>query len=65
MAKYPTQEKVAIGDSVTDINMSLAADLVFARDRLMQYLDLEDQPYVQWQDFFEIKDYLAAHWQGR
>jgi 2-hydroxy-3-keto-5-methylthiopentenyl-1-phosphate phosphatase len=32
MAKYPAQEKMALGDSVTDINMSLAADLVLARD---------------------------------
>ena len=63
MAKHPTQEKIAIGDSVTDINMSLAADLVFARDRLMQYLNTENKPYVQWEDFFEIKDYLAARWQ--
>lgn len=62
MKQYPTQEKIAIGDSVTDINMSLAADLVFARDRLMGYLDRENKPYVSWQDFFEIKDYLAALW---
>lgn len=41
MMNYPAQEKIAIGDSVTDINMSLAADLVFARDALMQYLDPE------------------------
>ena len=32
MENYPAVEKIAIGDSVTDINMSLAADLVFARD---------------------------------
>lgn len=63
MAKYPAQEKIAIGDSVTDINMSLAADLVFARDRLIDYLDLEYQPYVRWQNFGEIKNYLTAHWQ--
>lgn len=62
MNQHPTQEKIAIGDSVTDINMSLAADLVFARDRLMQYLDTENKPYVPWQDFFEIKDYLTALW---
>lgn len=62
MAQYPPQEKIAIGDSVTDINMSLAADLVFARDRLMGYLDRENKPYIQWQDFFEIKDYLSARW---
>ena len=32
MNNYPAEIKVAIGDSVTDINMSLAADLVFARE---------------------------------
>jgi 2-hydroxy-3-keto-5-methylthiopentenyl-1-phosphate phosphatase len=63
MAQYSAPEKIAIGDSVTDINMSLAADLVFARDRLKQYLDLENKPYIQWHDFFEIRDYLAAMWQ--
>lgn len=49
-----------VGDSVTDINMSLAADLVFARDPLKQYLDAENKPYVQCHDFWEIRDYLAA-----
>ncbi|PSB09099.1 2-hydroxy-3-keto-5-methylthiopentenyl-1-phosphate phosphatase [Pleurocapsa sp. CCALA 161] len=63
MAQYSAEEKIAIGDSVTDINMSLAADLVFARDRLKHYLDTENKPYVQWHDFFEIRDYLAASWQ--
>ncbi|MGL5835959.1 MAG: HAD-IB family phosphatase [Waterburya sp.] len=63
MAQYSAEEKVAIGDSVTDINMSLAADLVFARDRLQQYLAEENKSYVPWQDFFEIRDYLAARWQ--
>jgi 2-hydroxy-3-keto-5-methylthiopentenyl-1-phosphate phosphatase len=63
MAQYSAEEKIAIGDSVTDINMSLAADLVFARDRLKQYLDEENKPYIQWHDFWEIRDYLAASWQ--
>lgn len=62
MAQYPTEEKIAIGDSVTDINMALAADLVFARDRLVGYLDAENKSYIQWQDFFEIRDRLAHHW---
>lgn len=31
MAQYPATETIAIGDSVTDINMALQADLVFAR----------------------------------
>ena len=63
MKKYPADLKVAIGDSVTDINMSLAADLVFARDRLQQYLDAEQKAYLPWSDFWEIRDYLAASWQ--
>ena len=63
MGQYPATEKIAIGDSVTDINMSLAADLVFARDRLMGYLDHENKPYVQWQDFFDVRDHLASRWQ--
>jgi 2-hydroxy-3-keto-5-methylthiopentenyl-1-phosphate phosphatase len=65
MNKYTAQEKIAIGDSVTDINMSLAADLVFARDRLQHYLDLEHKSYIQWHDFFEIRDYLAAKVSGK
>ena len=32
MAQYPAENTIAIGDSVTDINMALTADLVFARD---------------------------------
>ena len=60
MERYPASQKIAIGDSVTDINMSLAADLVFARDRLIQYLDSENKSYIPWQNFWEIKNYLAA-----
>ena len=60
MAQYPAAEKIAIGDSVTDINMALAADLVFARDRLVGYLDAENKPYIEWQDFFDIRDRLAT-----
>jgi len=63
MKKHPADLQVAIGDSVTDINMSLAADLVFARDRLQQYLDVEQKSYVRWSDFWEIRDYLADSWQ--
>ena len=63
MNLYSAEEKIAIGDSVTDINMALAADLVFARDRLRQYLDTEDKPYLLWQNFFDIKDRLATRWQ--
>ncbi len=62
MANYPTSETIAIGDSVTDINMALKADLVFARDRLIDYLTTENKPYVAWNDFFDIRDYLMNLW---
>jgi 2-hydroxy-3-keto-5-methylthiopentenyl-1-phosphate phosphatase len=63
MANYPAQETIAIGDSVTDINMALNADLVFARDRLIDYMRSENKPYIPWNDFFEIRDRLAERWQ--
>jgi 2-hydroxy-3-keto-5-methylthiopentenyl-1-phosphate phosphatase len=59
MAKYPAIESIAIGDSVTDINMALQADLVFARDRLIEYLEAEGKAYIPWQNFRDIRDYLA------
>jgi 2-hydroxy-3-keto-5-methylthiopentenyl-1-phosphate phosphatase len=39
VSQYQIEEWVAIGDSVTDLNMAMAAPLVFARSRLSQYLD--------------------------
>jgi 2-hydroxy-3-keto-5-methylthiopentenyl-1-phosphate phosphatase len=63
MARYPAQETIAIGDSVTDINMALKADLVFARDRLVDYMRSENKPYIPWNDFFDIRDRLVEKWQ--
>ena len=60
MAKYSATEAIAIGDSVTDINMALHADLVFARDRLIGYLEAENKPYLKWNNFFDVRDYLKA-----
>lgn len=62
MERYPNLEKIAIGDSITDLNMALAAPIVFARDRLAKYLEDYQKPYIQWTDFFEIRDYLSQHW---
>lgn len=59
MSKYSAEETIAIGDSVTDINMALKANLVFARDRLIEYMEAENKPYIPWNDFFDIRDYLA------
>lgn len=62
MAHYPARETIAIGDSVTDINMALKADLVFARDRLVDYMKSANKPYIEWNDFFDIRDRLVQRW---
>ncbi|AFY57505.1 haloacid dehalogenase superfamily protein, subfamily IB, phosphoserine phosphatase [Rivularia sp. PCC 7116] len=62
MEKYPADEKIAIGDSLTDLNMSLQVPMVFARDRLAQYLEEHSKPYILWNDFIDIRDRLADLW---
>ncbi|MCX7595727.1 MAG: HAD-IB family phosphatase [Fischerella sp.] len=62
MEKYPADETIAIGDSLTDLNMALATPIVFARDRLAQYLAEHQKPYIPWNNFLEIRDYLADLW---
>ncbi len=58
MAQYSDVEKIAIGDSITDFNMALETPIVFARDRLAQYLNEQQKPYIPWNDFFQVRDYL-------
>ena len=62
MDLYESDQKVAIGDSVTDVNMALSAPLVFARDRLAQYLNEQEKSYIFWNDFVEIREDLARRW---
>ena len=64
MAQHPAEEQIAIGDSVTDLEMSLYAPVVFARDRLIQYLDEHNRPYIPWNDFFDIGEQLSQWWQN-
>lgn len=60
MRQYDAKEKIAIGDSITDLQMAMAADVVFARDRLAQYLQERGKFYIEWQDFFDVRDTLAT-----
>ena len=62
MDRYAGDEKIAIGDSLTDLNMALQTPMVFARDRLAEYLDECQKSYIYWHDFFEIRDYLEKLW---
>jgi 2-hydroxy-3-keto-5-methylthiopentenyl-1-phosphate phosphatase len=61
MGKYQYQQAIAIGDSLTDINMALKADLVFARKHLQEYLDQEGKSYIPWETFDDIRQYLETH----
>lgn len=62
MELYQSSEKIIIGDSVTDVNMAMIGDLVFARDRLINYMEDANKPYIAWEDFFDIRHYLMQHW---
>lgn len=62
MSKYPAYQKIAIGDSLTDLNMALEASVVFARDRLAEYLDEQKKPYIRWNNFLQVRDYLVKLW---
>lgn len=62
MELYPAEEHIAIGDSVTDLNMALVAPIVFARDRLCQYLNEHDKSYLKWNDFFDVREELSRRW---
>lgn len=57
MELYPA-DAIAIGDSVTDLNMASSAPIVFARDRLAQYLDERNKQYIAWNNFFDVRDRL-------
>ncbi|NJK70487.1 MAG: HAD-IB family phosphatase [Microcoleus sp. CSU_2_2] len=62
MGQYRASEQVAIGDSLTDFNMALQASSVFARDRLAEYLDEQQKPYIKWDNFFDVLDNLSHQW---
>lgn len=54
MEKYPPDEKIVIGDSVIDLNMSLQVPMVFAGDRLDCVSEEHSKPYIPWNKFIEI-----------
>jgi len=60
MEQYPAQKTISIGDSITDLNIALNADITFARDRLAYYLDEAGTFYYQWDNFITVRDRLAT-----
>ncbi|MDZ8225281.1 HAD-IB family phosphatase [Nostoc sp. ChiVER01] len=59
MATYDVDESIAIGDSITDWSLALAASLVFARPPLTQYLEEHQKFYLVWDDFVDVRNQLA------
>jgi 2-hydroxy-3-keto-5-methylthiopentenyl-1-phosphate phosphatase len=62
MGLYEAELQVAIGDSITDFNMALQGSSVFARDRLAEYLDSQQKPYIKWDNFFDVLENLSQRW---
>lgn len=58
MLQYSCDTHVAVGDSQSDFKMAQAADVVFARDKLLMHLRGSEQPVHAYQSFFEINTVL-------
>ena len=62
MDLFSYDQSISIGDGVTDHKMALHSSLVFARDRLITFLDKNQARYVPWENFLDIKKYLVETW---
>lgn len=62
MSLYSAKETVAIGDSLTDLNMSMEADIVFARGRLAEYLTQKGRHFYEWHNFIDVMNQLRTYW---
>jgi 2-hydroxy-3-keto-5-methylthiopentenyl-1-phosphate phosphatase len=52
--KYSGYQKIVIGDSITDLQASKLADVVFARDYLIEKCDENKIPYTPYETFFDV-----------
>jgi 2-hydroxy-3-keto-5-methylthiopentenyl-1-phosphate phosphatase len=62
MRRYRCEQSIVIGDGITDLNIAMTADLVFARDNLCRYLRQRDHSFVRWEDFFDVIAELSQRW---
>jgi 2-hydroxy-3-keto-5-methylthiopentenyl-1-phosphate phosphatase len=60
MHQYHFDESIAIGDGITDRNMAITADRVFARDSLRNYLAGRNASFIEWSDFFDVLRALSV-----
>lgn len=54
MKEFSYEKAICIGDSYTDLEMAALSDVVFARDRLAEYLDTSEVAYYPYDDFHDI-----------
>ena len=54
MALYDYRHAIGIGDSFTDMKMSLAVDTIFARDVLAAYLQKMGRQFLLYDTFFDV-----------
>ena len=54
MALYDYRHAIGIGDSFTDMKMSLAVDIIFARDVLAAYLQKMGRQFLLYDTFFDV-----------
>lgn len=52
---------VYVGDGVSDRCVALAADTVYARDGLAEYLTEIDRPFRPFEDFVQLRNDLSTH----
>jgi 2-hydroxy-3-keto-5-methylthiopentenyl-1-phosphate phosphatase len=62
MRLYRCEQSIVVGDGITDLNIAMMADLVFARDRLCRYLTERGKPFIRWEDFFDVCNHLSKRW---
>ncbi len=60
MQQYDYKTAICVGDSHTDVRMSLASDIVFARDLLAVLLVKQGVSFQKWEDFVAVRDGIEA-----
>lgn len=60
--KVGASQAIAIGDSITDVNLGMAADLVFARPHLADYLRDRGKQSLPWDSFHDVRQELQRRW---
>lgn len=60
MRQFPADRyhRIVIGDSVTDLEAAKLADLVFARSHLAEHCTQTNMPYIPYETFHEVGQYL-------